>query len=239
MNKRRVYNVYCDESCHLENDDIPVMVWGAVWCDLSNVVRINEQLKAIKKRHGVSSSFEAKWTKISPSKVGLYKDLVDFFLSDPSLKFRGLLVPDKSKINHKVFQQNHNDWYYKMYFTMLKYIINPSDCYRVYLDVKDTRGGPKTRELHDVLSNNIHDFNKRTVERVEQIRSHESEILQISDLLIGAVGYANRGLATSSAKTAILDQIKDKLGPRSLTSTSAFSSTKFNLLVWAAQEPLV
>ena len=27
-----VFNVYCDESCHLEHDNIPTMVIGAVWC---------------------------------------------------------------------------------------------------------------------------------------------------------------------------------------------------------------
>ena len=26
------YNIYCDESCHLENDDKPVMLLGAIWC---------------------------------------------------------------------------------------------------------------------------------------------------------------------------------------------------------------
>lgn len=27
-----VYNLYCDESCHLENDGQKAMVLGAVWC---------------------------------------------------------------------------------------------------------------------------------------------------------------------------------------------------------------
>ena len=26
-----LYNIYCDESCHLEQDGQPVMVLGAVW----------------------------------------------------------------------------------------------------------------------------------------------------------------------------------------------------------------
>jgi len=29
---RDTYNIYCDESCHLEHDGIPTMVIGAVWC---------------------------------------------------------------------------------------------------------------------------------------------------------------------------------------------------------------
>lgn len=234
---RSVYNLYCDESCHIEGDKIPVMVLGCVWTEIGEIKRINEQLRIIKRRHGLSSTFETKWTKVSTGKLDFYTDVLEYFLSESKLRFRGILVPDKHKLDHARFGQNHDDWYYKMYFMMLKYVISPSHTYRVYLDVKDTRGGPKTRELHDVLCNNIHDFNHRTVERVEQIRSHESEILQLTDLLIGAVGYAHRGLETSAAKQALLAQLRGRLGHKSLTQTASFSNTKFNLLVWAAQEP--
>lgn len=233
---RLVYNLYCDESCHIEGDRIPVMVLGCVWCEVGETQRVKEQLRAIKRRHGLGPTFETKWTKVSSGKVDFYADVLDYFLSEPKLRFRGILVPDKDKLDHERFGQNHDEWYYKMYFTMLKYVISPSHAYRVYLDVKDTRGGPKTRDLHNVLSNNIHDFNHKTVERVEQIRSHESEILQLTDLLIGAVGYANRRLETSAAKQALLAQLRGRLGPKALTQTASFSSTKFNLLVWAAQE---
>ena len=233
---RLVYNLYCDESCHIEGDHIPVMVLGCVWCKVDETHRVNEQLRAIKRRHGLQSSFETKWTKVSAGKINFYADVIDYFLSDPSLRFRGVLVPDKEKLDHKKFGQNHDDWYYKMYFTMLKYVISPSHAFRIYLDVKDTRGGPKTRDLHNVLSNNIFDFNHKTVERVEQIRSHESEIFQLTDLLIGAVGYANRGLETSVAKQSLIAQLHARLGPKALTQTAPFSNTKFNLLVWAAQE---
>ena len=237
MNNGRTFNVYCDESCHLEHDRIPVMVWGAVWCEAECTRSLVEQIRAIKRRHGMKSSFEAKWTKISPAKVNLYVDLIEYFLNDHRVKFRGLLVPDKSLVDHKRFNQNHNDWYYKMYFMMLKYFISPSNKYRIYLDVKDTRGGAKTRELHEVLCNNIYDFNRLAIERVEQIRSHESELLQIADLIIGAIGYANRNLNGNTAKSAVIERLTDKLGSRSLTHTSPFSSTKFNLLVWNAQAP--
>ena len=169
-------------------------------------------------------------------KLAFYADVLEYFLSEPKLRFRGFLIPDKDKLDHARFEQNHDKWYYKMYFTMESYVISLSHAYRIYFDVKDTRGGPKTRELQDVLCNDIHDFNKKTVERVEQIRSHESEVLQLTDLLIGAVGYANRGLETSAAKQSLITQLRAKLGPNALTQTAAFSNTKFNLLVWAAQE---
>lgn len=43
------YNFYCDESCHLENDDSNVMVLGAVWRPKVKRHEINELIKQIKK----------------------------------------------------------------------------------------------------------------------------------------------------------------------------------------------
>ena len=36
------YNVYCDESCHLENDHQKVMTLGAVWCAIWTVYLVTK-----------------------------------------------------------------------------------------------------------------------------------------------------------------------------------------------------
>jgi len=236
MKEIRTFNVYCDESCHLEYDHIPVMAWGGTSCATRFVRELSERTRTLKAEHGLRSDFEAKWTKISPAKVGFYLALVDLFLADDRLRFRGLVAPDKGLLNHAAFDQSHNDWYYKMYFTMLRPVFAAPHRYRIYLDVKDTRGGLKTRKLHDVIANSLYDFDRECIERVQQVRSHESELLQIADILIGALTYANRGLAGSPAKSAIVARLRERLGPNALTQTSAFAAVKFNILVWRAQE---
>ena len=123
----RTYNIYCDESCHLENDQQKVMVLGAVWCPLGKSREIADRIRDIKGRNKVSKKFEVKWTKVSESKVQLYVDLVDYFFDDDDLHFRALLVPDKTLLKHQDFQgQSHDDWYYKMYFSMLGARAGPS-----------------------------------------------------------------------------------------------------------------
>lgn len=236
MTVLRTFSVYCDESCHLEHDGVPVMAWGAVTCWESEVRAIAEAIRTLKTAHGLKPAFEAKWTKVSPAKTAFYLALIDLFLTDDRLRFRGLVVPDKARLDHARFDQSHDDWYYKMYFTMLRPIFAAPHRYRIYLDVKDTRGGPKTRKLHDVLANSLLDFDRQTVERVQQVRSHESELLQITDLLIGALTYASRGLVTSPAKTAIVELLRERLGQQALSRTSTFAAVKFNILVWRAQE---
>ena len=154
----QVFNIYCDESCHLQNDRQQAMVLGAVWCLLERTREIAVRIREIKAKHGLPSEFEIKWSKVSPSKVEFYLDIVGYFFDDDDLHFRALIVPDKSKLRHQDFQQTHDEWYHKMYFDMLKIILDPNARYRIYIDIKDTRGGAKIAKLHEVLCNNIYDF---------------------------------------------------------------------------------
>lgn len=231
----QIYNVYCDESSHLENDNQSVMVLGAVWCSLEKVREITMRLREIKERHGLKPDFEIKWTKVSPAKQRFYLDILDYFFDDDDLHFRALVIPDKSKLRHSDFNQDHDDWYYKMYFSMLKAILEPKSSYRIYLDIKDTRSENKVRKLHNFLCNHVQDHNREIVERLQSVRSHEVAILQIADLLIGAVNYVNRDLHTSEAKIAIVNRLRER-SHYNLTSSTLPRESKVNIFIWKAQE---
>jgi Protein of unknown function (DUF3800) len=155
------YNIYCDESGHLEHDGQPSMVLGAVWCLLEKSREIAERIREIKVRHGLAADFEIKWTKVSPAKADFYRDVLDYFFDDDDLHFRALLVADKSALRHEDFDQDHDTFYYKMFFDMLKVLLSPEHRYRIHLDVKDTRSARKIRQLHEVLSNNMRAFHNQ------------------------------------------------------------------------------
>lgn len=225
------YNIYCDESCHIEHDHQRVMVLGAVWCPQHRVREISEHLRAIREAHGISRWREIKWVKVSPAQLPFYLDLIDYFLQEDDLRFRALVIPDKGILHHEAFKQTHNDWYYKMYYLMLQPILEPQARYRIFLDYKDTWMGRKAAELHTVLANKLHDFCKEAVQCVQPVRSHEAELLQLADLLIGAVAYANRGLTTSAAKLALINRLRERTG-HSLTGTTVLAETKTNILIW-------
>jgi hypothetical protein len=231
----QVFNVYCDESCHLEKDCQKAMVLGAVWCPLERTRQISVRIREIKVDHGLPPGFEIKWVKVSPAKVQFYVDVMDYFFDDDDLHFRALIAPDKSKLRHDVYSQTHDDWYYKMYFDMLKVILQPDARYRIYLDYKDTQGAAKVAKLHDVLCNNMYDFSREIIARVQLVRSHEVEILQLADLLIGTVSYVNRGLSASAAKTRLVDRMRERSG-YALTRTTLLREDKVNLFRWRATE---
>lgn len=225
-------NVYCDESCHIEHDGIPVMALGSVTCSLTETRAASDAARDLKLRHGLARDFEAKWSKVSPAKMDYYLDLVNLFIGDHRLNFRGLLVSNKHTLDNAKFDQTYIDWHYKMYCTLLKPIVMHPLRYRIYLDVKDTQGGEKIQDLRDALGSTFDDLNLSCIERVQQIRSRESELMQIVDLLIGAIAYKNRGLSKSAAKNAIVDLLCSRLGGNALSTTSAYGAGKFNLLRW-------
>ena len=164
-------NVYCDESCHLEHDGINAMGLGAVYCVSGKIAEANRRVKEIKLRNGVAATAEVKWTKVGPAKVQLYTDLVNYFFDDDDLHFRCLLVPDKSLLRHEDFNQSHNEWYYKMYFEMLKSVFWPRNSYKVYIDIKDTHSAQRVRKLQDVCRNDLYDFSHNIIRASLKIRS--------------------------------------------------------------------
>ena len=50
----------------------------------------------------------------------------------------------------------------------------------------------------------MYDFSREVIERLQLVHSHEIEQLQLADLLIGAIGYLNRGLQGNAGKMALI-----------------------------------
>jgi hypothetical protein len=228
------FNVYCDESCHLESDSAAVMALGAIWCPLDTIKESTQRIREIKARHAIPVHSEIKWTKISPGNLQLYLDVVDYFFDTDHLFFRAL-VAAKDSLRHADYNQSHDDWYYKMYFDMIKWILEPESKFRIYLDIKDSRGGVKVAKLHDVLASSIYDFSRSIVERLQIVRSHDLDLMQIADILIGAVAAANRGVTKSPAKQTIVERIR-KRSRYSLQRSTLLREKKINLFLWKGRE---
>ena len=230
-----LFNIYCDESCHLENDKHSAMVLGAVWCPESKATQLNQKIAAIKKQYKFSRYFEIKWTKISSGKLEFYRELITFFFDQNDLNYRAWIISDKAILKHETHQQTHDDWYYKMYFYLLRNIFRSGNEYHIYLDIKDTRGRKKLQKLHEVLINAKYDFNRKMITKMQHVHSHDIGLLQLTDLITGAISYKARNLTTSTAKQSIIQEIKLKSGLNLEISTLP-SEVKFNLCFWRPNE---
>ncbi|GBH26076.1 hypothetical protein BvRS1_31250 [Burkholderia vietnamiensis] len=176
---------------------------------------------------------EVKWGKISPAKLAFYLDLVDLFFSSEDLRFRAVVVPDKSKLNHAAYGQTHDEFYYKVWYQTLVPLLSRNERFQIYLDKKDTRSEVRAKKLCEILCNSKLDFRGEIVTRVQHVHSHEVPLFQLVDVLIGAVSYVNRGLSTSDAKASVIERIKEK-SRLQLTHTTLLREEKLNLLVWRA-----
>ncbi len=225
------YNIYCDESCHLEYDHQKIMVLGAIRCEKSYKKQAVNDIRNIKEKYNMNKFCEVKWTKVSPDKYEMYHELVNYFFSNPNLSFRAVIV-DKSQLKHDLFNQSHDNFYYKVYYQLLCRIIVPNNENYIYLDIKDTKGARKVRKLGEILANGLYDFNMECIKNVQIINSKESELLQLADIFIGAISYLNRNENEkenySKAKMNLIETIINSSG-YNLRKSTFLSEEKFNL----------
>ena len=105
------YNIYCDESCHLEHDDSSAMFLGAITCPKSDVRKYLKDIKRIKEKHGLNSSYEFKWTKVSQGALPFYEEIIEYFFQS-EMGFRCVIANGKKELSNEIFNQTYDEWYY-------------------------------------------------------------------------------------------------------------------------------
>ena len=202
------YNIYCDESCHLEHDNNDIFVVGGMKCPQAEVKRINSEILSLKEYFGYNKKSEIKWTKISNGNLNFYLALVELFFKDAALSFRGYIGRGKTELDNPGHSQSFDDWYYKMYYRMLEFVLNknPNDNFNIYLDIKDTLGSKKITIIQKYLNSHC---GRSIVNHIQLVHSDEVAILQLADLFIGALSYKHRSLNGSESKLTIIKKIEE------------------------------
>ncbi len=217
--KKKTYNFYCDESCHLENDGFPYMILSFVSTAHHQLKIHNENIRKIKRKHYFKG--EMKWSKASKSQYECYKEVIEYFFAT-DLKFRAIII-DKSQLKHQEFGQTHNDFYDKMYFQLLNHKIDPMNTYNIYIDIKDTYSYLKAKSLKKYLERDY-----KNIRNLQVIKSYESELMQLTDVLMGAISYKLRSYNKMTAKNKLIELIEKSCSHKIVYPTYK-SEEKFNL----------
>lgn len=225
------YYLYCDESCHLLRDKINCMVLGCCWAPADMIPVINNNIKTIKARNNINPNGELKWTKISEGNVKVYQELIEYFFNSSFLHFRGIIIPDKSILHHKNFGQTHDDWYYKMMYQLIIPIVSEGNEYSIFLDYKDIYGGRRSSQLKTILEKKSFNWGHPKIFQVQCLPSNENQMIQLADIIAGAIAYNLRKLNGNAGKISIVNMIKDK-SYCSLESSTPLNATKFNIFKW-------
>jgi hypothetical protein len=215
----KTFNFYCDENCHLENDKMPFMIIAYVSSAYNQVKLHNSNIRALKLKHFLKG--EMKWSALSKSQYPFYNELIEYFFAT-DLQFRAIVI-DKSQLKHDQFNQTHDDFYDKMYFQLLNKKIYPENNYNIYIDIKDTHSYKKAANLKKFLN-----LNFIAVRNLQVIRSHESELMQLADVLMGAISYYLRKENKVIAKNKVIEKIQAHC-KLPLTQSTPRLSEKFNL----------
>lgn len=229
-----LYDIYCDESRQdlmVEKTSINqhnrFICIGGIMIPAEKREELKDGLKCLKHKHGVFG--ELKWGNVSPNKVDFYLELVDFFFdSDAAVESR-IVVIDANDIDHAAFNEDdHELGYYKFYYQLLHHWISAGDQYYVFTDFKTNKDKYRLHRLRQILNRSLR---VDGVQLIQAIDSKESLLLQMQNVLMGAVGYKfNYGdKGTSQAKQAVVARIEKHLGHQIGPTTKGYR--KFNVFM--------
>ena len=222
------FEVYCDESrpdlLGSSNPQARFMVIGSLWLKAEDRETFKHELHDLRDKHKIGGEF--KWQRVSPSRVEFYKELVAWFnnLGD-RLRFRCIAV-DQQQINLKLFHEDDQELgFYKFYYQLLHHWVLDCNEYDFFVDFKSNRRRDRLEVLRRCL-----DYSNLSskVCKVQAVRSEESVLIQLVDVLTGMAAYRlNEKTKETSAKFSVLDHF-EKLRESSVSPTYK-SEQKFNV----------
>ena len=161
--------------------------------------KIFSDLRNLKNEYFTNSKYETKWVKVSKSKSDYYKKLIDYFFDNDDIKIRILVAKSKDKLdNEKYNNGDYQTWYYKMYYYLLDRFVYSNYNYYMLYDEKDKFTTYRMNEVRKIIIDKKSFNNKENFDfKIKQINSKESELMQLLDVIMGAIGYKSRGKTIS------------------------------------------
>ena len=211
---RKAYSIFCDESCYLQSDSSDIMCIGAIIVPDVDLDAYKSEIKRIKRKYDILH--ELKWNTVSRTHLAMYDDILRLFF-ESSMSFRSVLIKNKSNIRARSMgHEEYNKFYYSMVERLIRFSIRHNsenvNSYRIFLDLKDSNGKIKLAAVHGELTSMV--GTNDIIQSFQNIRSHESQFIQLADIIIGAITYRARGLNGSEAKSHIVELIEDLSGYR-------------------------
>ncbi len=222
------FDVYCDESYPdlftSERPQARFLVIGGLWLRTSDRDSLKQTIHVLREQHKIGGEF--KWGKVSSSRLAFYTDLIDFFFGQgKKLRFRCIVV-DSQRVDLVRFHEGDQELgFYKFYYQMLHHWISDFNDYSIFCDFKANRIPSRLHTLKRCLDcTNL----SASIKNVQAVRSDESVLVQLADVLTGATASRiNEKLRSNSAKAQLVETIEARLGHKVWPTVR--SENKFNV----------
>ncbi|NOT25790.1 MAG: DUF3800 domain-containing protein [Acidobacteria bacterium] len=230
------HHVHCDES----QTGARFVVYGGIITSGRNVDWFDGIMA--KWRDDNHMHAELKWTKVTNQKYAQYKALVDLFFEHAALHrlhFKSVVF-DSTEVDYAYHDGDEELGFYKFYYQFLLHkfgVYAKSDEHSLYVSI-DERSTTKYKlgTLKDVLNAGIRKKfgrNSNVVKQVEPACSKHSNLMQMADVLMGAVGWHSNDLAdrpdARRAKIDLANYIAQKAKLGSLKHQTPYEQREFEI----------
>lgn len=222
------FEVYCDEAMpDLFSSQKPAgryLMIGSLWLPAAMRKEVKDKIQEIREKRNTWG--ENKWSKVSPSRLSFYLDLVDLFESyGLDMRFRCIAV-DHTQVNMELHDNDKELGFYKFYYQLLHNWILDFNEYHIFCDIKTNRNPRRLQVLKRCL---FYSNLSSEIKSIQSLPSGQVVIIQLCDLLLGAASSRmNNTLKKGSAKENLVMRLESHLGIERLSATPRTES-KFNI----------
>jgi hypothetical protein len=193
---------------------------------------------------------EMKWTKCSGATENpLFAGAIDLVMGRirrGKARFKCIVI-DRALVDNDAWNGGDQELgFYKAWQTLLFSMVDPGLTYHVRLDARQLQKASRLDDLKNVLNaRGLRDrkLDYRCCHQVEGADSKKDDLIQVADLLTGAIGFHYAGgdgdPKASPGKVAIADRIARHLRKRDLRISSPASELRFNVWRWRPSRPKV
>ena len=202
--------IFADES---NTDRARFMLIGGIWIDEVTYQQVNEECRQFKLANGWNEITKFNWKSLSKKTLEQYCRFIDIFFKY-NLQFNCIII-DRKEINLKANKYNDAELgFYKFYYQLLRHNSKKDYPYYIYLDRRNNSEPTRLEDLKSFLKQDTHPSNwlgfritdkGLNIKTIEFVNSDSYNLIQFSDLLLGAIGfqYNNRHTQADASKTKI------------------------------------
>jgi hypothetical protein len=137
-------------------------------------------------------------------------------------------VANRNILDHAQHNQGDEELgFYKLYYQMLVHWLKPQCSYYIYLDWQQNKIQHRFSTLRDILQKKL--SGRAKIECLEPVASNHVPLIELTDLLIGAVGYSWNNINTSPVKISFCQDLAESMKLKNLQASTFSIKDKFDI----------